>query len=694
MLKHSPLLPCLLALLLCPWVYLGPVAAQTHSEAAATDHLVRLSDVRQGSLMFQTQDSEHDGLWRKAPTLQTDVRIMVTGPIARTVLKQRFSNPSHDWAEATYAFPLPEKAAVDHMRMRVGERIIEGEIQEKQQARKSYEQAKKQGKRSALLEQHRPNLFTTQVANIPPQGEIEIELEYQQELLWRDGEFSLRFPMAITPRYSPANTLPQLTAEPLQQARASVAGWSLLPGELENQVELAPAQQGSHNPTRIQVKLQAGFETGPVHSHYHAIYTQPHEDHIEIQLVDAQTRSDRDFLLRWSPRDQAAVQAAYFVEQRQDKHYGLLMLMPPQQAMKIQHSRARELIFVVDTSGSMGGESIRAARQGLLSGLDQLNSGDSFNLIEFNNEALALFPQPRAASTVNLDAARRWTHKLNAHGGTEMRKALQLAFSQGEEHGSQRLRQIVFITDGAVSNESQLMQLIHASLGDTRLFTVGIGSAPNAHFMTEAAHFGRGSFSYIANANEVATTMRRLFRQLDHPALTDIELQLPSSADALPSPIPDLYLGEPISIVMQLETELSQAQLTGQIGLRPWQQALDLQSSVSQGGIATLWARRKMTDWSRQGQRGLAQETVRKEILQLALDHHLVSRYTSLVAVDKTPERELGADLKQHQLNSNLPAGMSVPMAQGSTSSWLLLIKGSLLLGLAIVLSRKRRSQA
>ncbi|MGJ8670922.1 MAG: marine proteobacterial sortase target protein [Oceanococcus sp.] len=689
----------LAGLLLAMSSNLAPSTALAISTDSTSENVVRLGDVRRGSLMFRQQHDQDQALWQVAPTLQTDVSINISGPIARTVLTQHFRNPGDSWTEATYVFPLPETAAVDHMRMRIGERVIEGEIQEKQQAKKIYEQGKREGKRSALIEQVRSNMFTAKVANIPPHGEVKIELEYQQELHWRDGEFSLRFPMAITPRYKPAantatTSLPETPQELLHTQSDSVAGWSLLPSELPHQAELDPSQQGLHNPTSIQVKLQAGFETGPVLSPYHAIHTQDHTDYSEIQLAAGQVASDRDFVLRWSPRDKSAVHAAYFVENGDDGHYGLLLLMPPQQAMQGQHSRSREVIFVIDTSGSMGGESIRAARAGLLAGLDRLSPGDSFNLIEFDSSASALFNQAVPVNADNLHEARRWTKRLNANGGTEMSKALQLALPRGPQGETERLRQIVFITDGAVGNEAELMSLIHARLGDARLFTVGIGSAPNAHFMTEAAHFGRGSFSYIANIADVESSMRKLFAQLNHPALTDIELKLPVATDALPAPIPDLYVGEPISVVMKLADKAEQAQLFAQLGLRPWQHDLNLQSSVSQSGLATLWARRKITDWTRQERRGLAHETARQEILKLALQHHLVSRYTSLVAVDKTPIRDAQDPLQKHALKSNLPMGMSVPLAQGATPSLLLLLSGGLLLMLAWLLHAPRAQRS
>lgn len=672
-----------LSVLLLSNTFFSPTLARANLD----DGVTRLSDVRRGALMFRVDNDEGAAGYREVPSLSSDVQIQVTGPIARTVLVQHFVNPADTWAEALYAFPLPESAAVDHLRMRIGERVIEGDIQEKAQARETFETAKREGKRTALVEQQRPNLFTTAVANIPPHGEIRIEIEYQQELLWRDEAFSLRFPMAITPRYQPASE------EAIENRSAVSDGWSLLPGELPNAADVSDSGRASHNPVSLTVRLQPGFELGEVVSPYHPISQHRDGAVTQVRLSQGSVPSDRDFVLQWRPQAGRGLQSAFFTQDSDSGRYGLLMLMPPQADFAAMHDRAREVIFIIDTSGSMGGEPIRAARAGLLAGLDHLDASDRFNLIEFNSNTRALFNAPVPADAQHLELARRWTKQLDADGGTEMRPALKLGLRQATDPAVERLRQIVFITDGAVGNEAELFSLIHKELGDARLFTVGIGAAPNAHFMTEAAQFGRGSFSYIAHDGEVQTTMQTLFTRLDHPALTDLQLQAEHTADLLPNPLPDLYVGEPISVVMKLDTPLSAATLNGRLGNRPWTHQLTLSKGAAQSGIDVLWARRKITDWQRQGRRGLAADQVRKEVTELALAHHLVSDFTSLVAVDKTPVRPMDEALDSHALKSNLPAGMNaaqVGLAKGSTPSLWLLVIGGLFTATGVLMGRRK----
>ena len=272
-----------------------------------------LDEVTSGVLMAKTSD----GIAQSLPMVKADVDIKVTGPIARTVLTQTFKNPGDDWIEAIYAFPLPEKAAVDHLDLVVGERVIQGQIKEKQKAKKIYNQAMQQGKKAALVEQHRPNLFTTSVANIPPNGKIEIKLQYQQQLNWRDNGFSLRYPMAITPRYVPADQLPP--SENIEFNQQISEGWSVLPGEVSNMVSFQQENAVSSDTaskTSIRVVLNAGFPIENLVSRYHQVnQNQLDQGEFEIVLADSSVEPDRDFVLDWKPVAGHLPKAAFFKEQ-------------------------------------------------------------------------------------------------------------------------------------------------------------------------------------------------------------------------------------------------------------------------------------------------------------------------------------------------------------------------------------------
>jgi len=667
------------ALVLCVLFFGSQAAAET----------MTLDEVEQGMLL---RPSEQAGSYHPMPLQRTEATLRVVGPVVRGTVVQSFQNDSDRWAEAVYAFPLPEDAAVDHLRMHVGERTIVGEIKEREEARAAYEGAKAAGQQASLLEQQRPNLFTTAVANIPPRGEIQVEIQYQHLAQWRDGRFSLRFPLGITPRYRSGS------AGTLAQSMDLGGGWAILPGAIENEARILPptAADGAAaeplNPVDLTVHLDPGFALAALASPYHAITREDAEDgETLVRLAGGPQPARRDFELRWSPAAGQAPAAAFFLEEQGDAGYGLLMLMPPAGGFADQPSRPREIVFIVDTSGSMGGASIAQAKEALSFALDQLAPEDRFAIIAFDSTTRALFDAPVVADADHLARARWFVRDLAASGGTEMRPALELALGMPAE-GNTHLRQILFITDGAVFDEEQLFATIEERLGDRRLFTVGIGSAPNGYFMTEAARFGRGTYTYIGDPREVADKMTALFDKIAHPALTDIEVRLPVPAERVPDPIADLYLGEPVVALIKTEEPLTEAEVEGNLGDFAWRTKVALRRAAPQSGLGVLWARERIADLMRDRARGMDPAAVRAQVLELALTHHLVSEYTSLVAVDPTPARPAEEGLESAALPIDTPAGFepavpggSIPYAQGATPSLLYLSTG-LLLALAALL--------
>jgi Ca-activated chloride channel family protein len=647
-------------------------------------------EARSGTLLFKSNVS--DGRF-VAPLLKTDVDIEVSGMIARAKVRQTFANPFDDWYEAVYVFPLPENAAVDHLRLRIGERIFEGVIRERGEAKKAYERARDAGQRAALLEQERPNIFTTSVANIGPQQKIVVEIEYQQTLKYDSGRFSLRFPMVVGPRYIPG-TVPFATD--------TGTGWSHDTDEVPDASRITPPvlppEAGPINPVSLRVKLDAGVPLAAVASSYHPIREQRVNDRTRIvELADRVTPANRDFVLEWQPALGAAPQTAWFTEKTAGKTYGLLMLMPPQSA-PATHRIAREVIFVIDTSGSMEGTSMQQAKEALALAIDRLPLDDRFNVIEFNSVARKLFTDARPATADNLDVARQWVGNLNAGGGTEIALALDLVLDGKDQ--AERIRQIVFLTDGEVGNEDALFQMIRSRLGDSRLFTVGIGSAPNGHFMTKAAEVGRGTFTYIGKVGEVGARMGELFAKLESPVLKGIRIDWPAGAraEAWPKYIPDLYVGEPVVVTVELSRDdgralKGNAVVTGASGVTPWSSPVSLVGSTASAGVGALWARNKIEALVDAQRDGTPEDEIRPRVIEVALAHHLVSKYTSLVAIDPQPVRPASARQRRAAMPTNLPAGW-VHEAQwgelprGATDSRFNLLVGLMMLLAGCVLWR------
>ena len=617
--------------------------------------LVRISEVTRGSILLR---SDQNGLFRQAPHLHTDVNFVVSGMVVRAKVVQRFRNPTQEWLEGVYVFPLPEDAAVDHMRMKIGERTIEGIIREREEAKKIYQKAKKEGKKSALLEQNRPNIFTNSVANIGPGETISVEIEYQQVLQYDAGEFRLRFPMVVAPRYIPG--MPVESTEVV--TGFSGTGWAKNTDQVPDASRITPpvVAQGHEkiNPVTLRVDLDAGFPLAKLQSSYHAIHTRDTGDgKILIELANESVPADRDFELVWAPQKGQAPRAALFTERASNDQYLMLMLLPPDAEAVRNTTPHREVIFVIDTSGSMGGMSITQAKQALQLAIRRLRPGDRFNVIQFNSNTDMLFPAAVNVTPENIRRAQAYVDRLEANGGTEMAGAMQAALSEPESSGL--VRQVIFLTDGSIGNENALFGIIQSRLKDQRLFTVGIGSAPNSHFMTKAAQYGRGTYTYIGDVGEVQEKMITLFTKLESPALTNIQVQFPGDvhSEAWPARIPDLYAGEPIVLTAKVSDLKGQLVISGTREKQEWKVTLPLENGRSSPGVGILWARKKIADLMDRIRTGDETGALRTEVTDIALQHHLISKYTSLVAVDVTPSRPQDESLKTRANPTNLPAG-------------------------------------
>ncbi len=619
-------------------------------------------DTRSGTLLIETAGERIE-----APRLGADYDVTVSGPTARTRVTQIFQNPATTHVEAVYVYPLPEGAAVDSLKMIVGERVIIGNIQERQAAKAAYDAAKAEGRKAALVEQERPNVFTNSVANIGPGETVVIQIEYQEPVRQSGAEFSLRLPLVVAPRYNP---------RPLVQiVDLGAEGWGRSlndPVPDRDRIEpvtLDPRQSPPANPVTIKVRLAAGFPLGEVKSRYHAIKTEaPDETTRLIALEPGAVPADRDFELTWQSARATTPAVGLFRETVAGNEYVLAFVTPPSADGEQPAKRARELILVVDNSGSMGGTSIVQAKASLLFALKRLTPHDTFNVIRFNHTMETVFPTAVAATPDNIARAMAWVEALQANGGTEMLPALDAALTDPATNGATTVRQVVFLTDGAIGNEHQLLDTIAARRGRSRIFTVGIGSAPNSYLMARASELGRGTFTHIGAVGEVEERMRALVEKLESPVVTGLSLSFGETpADATPSLLPDLHRGEPLVVAAKLSQAGGTLEIKGAIGDQPWVVTLPLDRAADGKGLSKLWARRKIADAEvARTLRSVTLDQADKAILALALEHQLVSRLTSLVAIDHVVSREPGQPLTRADIPLNLPAGWDFDKVFGS----------------------------
>ncbi|MBD8525129.1 marine proteobacterial sortase target protein [Pseudomarimonas arenosa] len=587
--------------------------------------------------------------WLPQLAMDTTVRIQVTGLIAKVSLTQHYQNGSQAWQQGRYLLPLPSDAAVSDLRIRVGDRLIEGEIQEKQQAAATYQQAASLGQRAALIEQARSNLFQTQVANIAPGEALQIEIDFWQPVSYRDREFSLALPFTLTPRYGdkqwPDPDSPADIGEPKT-----------------TDIVLQPT-------VSLHASVDPGVEIARVHSDTHAISVDLQDGRFEVALANLVEASDRDFELRWTPAPYATPQRALFTEQIDDTTYVMLLVLPPTLPTS---SVPRELLLVLDQSGSMQGSSMQQAQAALDFALSALRPDDKFNLLAFNDRTEALFQQSVDAAPAHVALARHWLAGLSANGGTEMAPALHKALTMPTTHGY--LRQVVLVTDAAIGNEQALLKMLESERGEARLFTVGIGSAPNEYFVRKAAELGQGSFEMVRDLSAVQPRMQALLTRINSPLMQDLRIEWPAAVDAFPSQIPDLYAGEPLQLLAALPNHDSgmwageHIRVSGIGNATKWNDQLTLEAKryVQPMGVARLWARAKLEALQDQMRHGADPAAIRQQSLALALAHRIVGRYTSLVAVERQPTRPQAESLASTRIQNAAPAdGLS--MAQGST---------------------------
>ncbi|MCK1385928.1 marine proteobacterial sortase target protein [Bradyrhizobium sp. 21] len=616
--------------------------------------LLQPGDAKSGSLLLKDDD-----VTTEAIRLGIDVDITVSGPTLRARITQVFRNPTKDWVEATYVYPLPAGGAVDSLKMVVGNRVIVGDIKERQQARVIYEEARRTGQKAALTEQERPNIFTNSVANIGPGETVLVQIEYQEPVHQSGNEYSLRLPLVAGPRYNPA---------PIVQSvdfRNDGSGWGATtsdPVPDRDRISppvLDPAKNAPVNPTSITVRLKAGFALGEVKSPHHNVKIESPDTTTRIvTLADGAVPADRDFELTWKPAAAKAPSVGLFRERVGDADYLLAFVTPPSAEQATQKPLPREVVFVIDNSGSMGGTSIVEAKASLTYALSRLQPADRFNVIRFDDTMDVLFPAPVPADAAHVNDATAFVSALQARGGTEMVPAMRAALTD-KLGDTSMVRQIVFLTDGAIGNEQQLFETITAMLGRSRVFMVGIGSAPNTYLMTRAAELGRGAFTHIGSVEQVEERMRGLFAKLENPAVTGLSAKFSEAkADVTPAIIPDVYRDEPLVLAAKLDKLAGSLEIKGRVGDRPWSVTLPLQNAAEGKGLSKLWAKRKIGDAEvARTLREMTPEDSDKAILALALDHQIVTRLTSLVAVDKTPSRPEDAPLKLSELPINLPAG-------------------------------------
>ncbi len=594
------------------------------------------------------------------PLEHTTIAVEVVGPLAETVMTQRFCNRHHAALDALYVFPLPSEAAVSGLELRVGERVIRGEVRPRDEAERAFHAAAERGYDAALLAQQRPNMLSVEVANLQPGEVVEVRLRYFERVPYDDGWFTLVVPTVVLPRYLPAG---------------------LLANPEDGAVPLLPPGVAGHT-LAVEISLDVG-RLAEVEAPNNLFEVREARGRHVATLRDPGAVPDRDLVLRYRPAG-AGYRAAAFVFREAGRPGALLLSLTPQAVPLPEEVLPREMLFVFDRSGSMGGESIVQARNALRACLRALNPGDSFNIFPFDNFVERLAATPLPFTQANVDAADRFIAGIEARGGTEIVAALAEALAQPRD--PRRLRVVVFLTDGAVGNENLVLRELTARLGEARVFAFGVGSAVNRFLLDKLAEVGRGVTEYILPGEPIEPGVERFQRRAALPLLRDLHVEWGGAhvSDVFPTPLPDLYAGQPLTLLARFnashdERALLTLKARGARGSFAETLVLDLPvATPDRGGVwaalPKLWARARIAgleDMVRLEPRHAP--ALEQEILALALEHSLLSAQTAFVAVEEPPpgaERQRAAG--RVVVPVHLPAGTRREAFEGSPPPGLL----------------------
>jgi len=552
------------------------------------------------------------------PLERTSVGADVSGFGARVTVTQNFKNPTNAPIEAVYTFPLPNDAAVDSMQMVIGNRVVEGEIKRTEEARRVYEAAKNAGQSAALLDQQRPNIFTQSVANIMPGAKIQIKISYVQILKYEDGQFEFNFPMVVGPRF---------------------LGNAPDPGKIAPPIVPKGTRSGAN--IDLTVNLNAGAPIQGFNSVLHKVnVNRIDESHARITLAKADEIPNRDFILRYQMAT-GTVQDAFITHMGEKGGFFSLILMPPK-APTVQQVAAKEMIFVMDQSGSQQGFPIQKSKELTLKLIKTLRPNDTFNVIGFNNTVRALWPTARPNTPDNIAAAEAFVGGMDANGGTQLREGVVAAL-QGQSD-RERLRIVVFNTDGFVGDEAIILDTIKKQRNQARMFTFGIGNGVNRYLIDEMSSEGKGDAEYVTLAEAADGAVDRFIKRTRTPVLTDVAVQFQGVTvqDALPEAIPDVFSDRPVVVTGRyLAAGHGKLTLTGKLGGKPWSKTIDLDfpSQANAPALESLWARRKVDELTRQNYLVSVVPTMSKasveDIVHVALEFRIMTQFTSFVAVEK-----------------------------------------------------------
>jgi Ca-activated chloride channel family protein len=584
------------------------------------------------------------------PLKHTNVRAEVSGFMSRVRVTQEFQNNFADKIEAVYAFPLPHGSSVDDFTMRIGDRVVRGKMMKREEARETYEAARTLGRVASLLDQERPNIFTQSVANILPGEKITIEISYVETLRYEDGAYEFVFPMVVAPRYIPGTPVGR-----------QGGGFAPDTDKVRDASKITPriARDRTGHDIAIEVKIDAGVAIESVVSKSHEIDSAMlSASSYHVKLRGETTIPNKDFVLRFDVAGKKIADA--LLTHRGDRGGFFMLMLQPPDTYRPQDLTPKEIVFVLDTSGSMSGFPIEKAKEAMKLAIDGLHPQDTFNLITFSGDTAILFPEPVPATEENLEQARAFLASRRGSGGTEMMKAVTAALDPSDS--KKHVRIVCFMTDGHVGNDNAIIAEIEKHK-NARVFAFGIGNSVNRFLLDKMAKEGRGEVEYVLLGDDGSAAARRFHERIRSPMLTDLRVDFGALevADVYPTRIGDLFSSRPVIIhgrytapgtgVIRLIGRSAGNEVVREI-------PVDFpEKDPRHDVLATMWARNRIDDLTSRDYTNTNPE-ITQLITNIGLEHRLMTRFTSFVAVEERVVTD-GGQPRRIEVPVELPDGMS-----------------------------------
>lgn len=606
-------------------------------------------------LFVQTQNKRSEQVF---PLKQTQVKAKIAGNISRVEVVQQFENPFPEALEAVYVFPLPDEAAVDDMEIKIGSRTIKADIKRRDEALEIYEKARQQGRTTGLLEQQRDNIFTQSLANIKPGEKIEVTIRYTESIKFVGGDYEFVFPMVVGPRYISGN---------------------LNDADRINPPVVPPGTRSGHD-IGVSVEIDTGIPIGDIRSTSHQITTNRSGNIVSVQLANSDTIPNKDLILRYRVAGENTQATVLTQSDKRGGHFAAYLI--PALNYKSHEIVPKDVVFLMDTSGSQQGEPLVKSQELMRRFIQGLNPNDTFTIIDFSNTTKTLSATPLVNTSANRKIAINYIDNLEANGGSELLTGLQTVINFPTP-ATGRLRSIVLITDGFIGGENEVLGFVQQNLKPgNRLYSFGVGGSVNRFLIDRLAEVGRGTSQVIRQDEPSAFAAEKFFRQINNPVLTDIQISwegIGEKPEIYPIAPPDLFASQPLVLFGRkgdrtsgklrirgtqasgktyeqiLPVNFAQAVSTRQRESNP---ATIANTDFGNSVIAQLWARSRIKDLMNQMFSSQTKSLV-ESVTNTALNYRLLSEYTAFVAVSEEVRLEPDGTRRRVQVPVELPQGVS-----------------------------------